>query len=281
MSQRVEERYVNGAGDTRIFVREGGSRHGYPNLMLHGYLFSSTVFQRQFQGPLAEQHRLVAMDLRGHGRSDKPSEVAAYDNARIWAEDVAAVVEALGLERPIIVGWSLGSRVALNYSWFHGFDRIGGLNLVAAVVDRPSRGPLAPLPSHLLGLISPDENELQTTRVFIRDCAVKDSLTAQQEALFNAEANGVPVAARVGSRQWNIHYVPVLPSLQVPLLVTHGRGDSLVPERASRELAHRVPNGELSIIEGGHLCFFFNPAVFNKDLAQFAAAQSRSRGVIA
>jgi len=57
----------------------------------------------------------VAFDLRGHGMSEAPPEVEAYTEPRRWAGDVAAVIEQLGLVRPLIVGWSYGGFVTCDY----------------------------------------------------------------------------------------------------------------------------------------------------------------------
>jgi pimeloyl-ACP methyl ester carboxylesterase len=83
---------------------------GRPLILLHGGLMSGEMF-----GPtlplLAERHQVVAVDLQGHGRTadiDRPIDV------RLMAGDIAALIDHLGLERPDIVGYSLGGGVALH-----------------------------------------------------------------------------------------------------------------------------------------------------------------------
>jgi pimeloyl-ACP methyl ester carboxylesterase len=83
---------------------------GRPLILLHGGLMSGEMF-----GPtlplLAERHQVVAVDLQGHGRTadiDRPIDV------RLMADDIAALIEHLGLDRPDIVGYSLGGGVALH-----------------------------------------------------------------------------------------------------------------------------------------------------------------------
>jgi pimeloyl-ACP methyl ester carboxylesterase len=53
---------------------------------------------------LTQDHRLVAMDMRGHGLSDKP--LQGYDDSKLWADDVNAVIETLSLDDPVLCGWS-------------------------------------------------------------------------------------------------------------------------------------------------------------------------------
>jgi pimeloyl-ACP methyl ester carboxylesterase len=81
---------------------------GRPMILLHGGLGSGEMF-----GPilpeLAERHRVIAVDLQGHGRTadiDRPIDV------RLMADDIAALIDHLGLEQPDVVGYSLGGGVA-------------------------------------------------------------------------------------------------------------------------------------------------------------------------
>ena len=86
---------------------------------------------------LAEDYRLVAMDLRGHGLSGKPRE--GYTESKLWAEDVDAIIRTLGLDRPVLCGWSYGPLVILDYIRHYGEEGVGGLHFVDAVtklVDR-------------------------------------------------------------------------------------------------------------------------------------------------
>ena len=83
---------------------------GRPLILLHGGLMSGETF-----GPvlplLAERHQVVAVDLQGHGRTadiDRPIDV------RLMADDIAALIDHLGLDQPDIVGYSLGGGVALH-----------------------------------------------------------------------------------------------------------------------------------------------------------------------
>ncbi|TMD76609.1 MAG: alpha/beta fold hydrolase, partial [Chloroflexi bacterium] len=83
---------------------------GRPLILLHGGLMSSETF-----GPvlplLSEHHQVIAPDLQGHGRTadiDRPIDV------RLMADDIAALIDHLGLEKPDLVGYSLGGGVALH-----------------------------------------------------------------------------------------------------------------------------------------------------------------------
>jgi pimeloyl-ACP methyl ester carboxylesterase len=99
--------YAEVNGVNLYFETHGAGR---PMLLLHGGLGSGEMF-----GPvlptLAERHQVIAVDLQGHGRTadiDRPIDV------RLMADDLAALIDHLGLDRPDLVGYSLGGGVALH-----------------------------------------------------------------------------------------------------------------------------------------------------------------------
>ena len=57
-------------------------------------------------GALEQRFRLITPDLRGHGRSDKPRPPETYTDGRRWAEDIAAIIDGLEVERPVLLAWS-------------------------------------------------------------------------------------------------------------------------------------------------------------------------------
>ena len=77
-------------------------------LFIHGLRQSGLSWDKQFADPALAGFRLVRFDLRGHGDSDKPTSLDAYADADRWGDDVAAVITAAKLRRPVLVGWSLG-----------------------------------------------------------------------------------------------------------------------------------------------------------------------------
>ena len=102
----VARRHVSTSDGLKLQVVEGGNPSGPSILFVHGYLSSSDAFRRQFEGPLSKTHRLIAFDLRGHGGSEKPLDIAAYIESRVWADDVT-----LWARQP--AKWLSGSRCRL------------------------------------------------------------------------------------------------------------------------------------------------------------------------
>ena len=125
--RHLRHTYLTGGGGVRLHVVDTGGP-GRALLFIHGFSQSWLAWSRQLSSDLANDYRLVAFDLRGHGESDKPRE--AYSDGRLWAEDVNAVIQELRLEQPVLCGWSYGSLVILDYIRQYGEGAIGGIAIV-------------------------------------------------------------------------------------------------------------------------------------------------------
>ena len=104
-----ENRFVN--GDVRLHLRVW-TGEGVPFLLLHGLASNSRTWDLVARRLSAAGHAAAALDQRGHGESDKPD--AGYDFETVTA-DLARVLDALGWERPIVVGQSWGGNVVLEF----------------------------------------------------------------------------------------------------------------------------------------------------------------------
>jgi pimeloyl-ACP methyl ester carboxylesterase len=91
-------------GEIAVHESEGVGR---PIVLIHGNSCSARAFSRQLEGPLGASHRLVAIDLMGHGRSADASDPAAYLLSG-HAGSLVALLNSRGIEDSILVGWSLG-----------------------------------------------------------------------------------------------------------------------------------------------------------------------------
>src|SRR5262249_56666581 len=113
--QRSDVRAPDG---TRLAAYEWGNPAGPEVVLIHGFAQCHLCFLPQIES-LAPHFRVVAFDQRGHGESEQPADPAAYRGSRIWADDIAAVIAAKGLRRPVLVGWSMGGRVIRQYLVVH------------------------------------------------------------------------------------------------------------------------------------------------------------------
>jgi pimeloyl-ACP methyl ester carboxylesterase len=114
------------------------SGKGLPILMLHGSGGARQMFAKQLSSPLAEVHRMVAIDLPGHGQSSDAFDPAATYTISGLAAAVADVLDQLGIKRALVYGWSLGGHVAMELTASH--PAVAGLMLTGA--PPVARGPL-------------------------------------------------------------------------------------------------------------------------------------------
>jgi pimeloyl-ACP methyl ester carboxylesterase len=91
-------------------------------VLLHGVSVSRRYFHRQLQ-PLSARHRVLAVDLRGHGDSRK---CESGHTVPQYAQDLKGFMAALGIEHPILLGWSMGAFVAWDYIGSLGHDSSRG-----------------------------------------------------------------------------------------------------------------------------------------------------------
>lgn len=89
----VKTHTVTGSGDIDIRVNETGDEDGQPILFVHGFSMSRLVWDRQLRSDLADDYRLVTLNVRGHGLSDKPEGEDAYADPKLWADDIEAVIK--------------------------------------------------------------------------------------------------------------------------------------------------------------------------------------------
>ncbi len=126
-----------GNGET-VRVVEGGARDGTPVLLVHGWGCSAYTF-RKLMLPLAHAgYRALAVDLRGHGASDKPSDESLY-GAVAMSDFVMMVMDALGLARVAGIAHSLGGGILIDLASRHP-ERFSSLSLIAPVGLATVRG---------------------------------------------------------------------------------------------------------------------------------------------
>jgi 3-oxoadipate enol-lactonase len=121
--------WIPGRGET--FIREqDGPAAALPVLLLHGWTASADTTWFGVYGPLAEHHRLIAMDQRGHGRGIRAEERFSLEAC---ADDAAGLLELLDTGPVIVVGYSLGGAVALRL-WERHRALVAGLVMAATAL---------------------------------------------------------------------------------------------------------------------------------------------------
>ena len=261
---------VRGGGGLRLHVREWGNRDGPSLLFIHGWSQSQLCWARQTSGPLAAFH-LVTFDNRGHGMSEKPLDVGAYVDAQLWADDVAAVIEHTALDSPVLVASSYGGFIVCDYLRVYGAQTVAGIDLAGAAVMMPPRfdhiGP--GFLDHAPEACAPDlPTNIAAIQRFLRACTAEPlSLAEWSTALcWNMV---VPPAVRGALISRQIDGTDVLSALTVPVLVTHGRDDTLVlPSMAEHVLAVCGTAGASWYDGVGHMPFVEDTVRFDRELAE-------------
>lgn len=270
-------RRVTGGGGVELAVVDGGNPKGRSILFIHGFAQSTCAWKYQFDSALADEFRLVAFDLRGHGMSDKPVAPENYTDGQLWADDVAAVIAALGLDNPVLVAWPYGGYVMCDYLQRHGDGNIGGLNFANAGVRRgieKAKGLAGPGMVDLLpGLMSLDlAGNIAATRQFIINCeAEPPSASDREQAL--AYNMMTPVYVREAMFSRALDFEDVLCGVKVPALVTHGLSDTVINTAMSELTLAWIPHAAKSFYEDtGHAPFREDPERFNRELAELVRA---------
>jgi pimeloyl-ACP methyl ester carboxylesterase len=262
-------------------VREWGRRDSPPILFVHGWSQHHLAFRRQLESTLADEFRLVALDLRGHGMSEVPNDVAAYSSEETWAADIAAVIEQRGLVRPVIVAWSYGGYVVSDYLDRIGDGNVAGVNYVgwSVVVGEPTphfvgRG----FHDFHAGSISEDmPTEIAAMRGFVHACFGQPIPAEDLETILAFNCMTPRFVRYALTQKPRKDYAPVLARLKVPVLISHGTAETVALPSAAEYALKNCPTAKVSWYEGaGHAPFVEDPARFNRELADFArAAQTR------
>lgn len=257
-------------------VQERGKRDGPAILFIHGGQQSQLSWARQVSDPLLlANFRLVTYDLRGHGMSDKPLGEAFYKNGKVWADDLAAVIKALGLTRPTVVNWSYGGRVFGDYLREYGASQIGAVNFVAAVMSGADRTRFGPGIAFLAPATSTDlATYVKGSIDFLRACFAQQPSAADFETMV-AYNMMVPRNVRMDMVFRANDFDAVLAALKVPVMVTHGELDNVILPSMGRWIVSQVPNSTGSFYTGvGHSPFWEDAPRFNRELAELARRAS-------
>ena len=263
---------VAGGGGVQLHVVEAGTQGGKPILFIHGGSQSWLTWSRQLDSELARDHRLIAMDLRGHGRSDKPRD--AYGDSRLWADDVAAIIDALKLDRPVLSGWSYGPLVILDYLRHYGEDRIGGIHFVGGITKLGSDAAMSVITPEWLSLVpglcaTDAEESVRSLESLLRLCFLQQPSASDLYLMLGYNVS-VPPYVRQGLFSRAFDNDDLLPRIRKPALITHGAKDAVVKPAVVDQHKAGLAHAQIHIMPNvGHAAFWEDPAAFNQRLRAF------------
>ena len=270
----MKTQMIEGGGGPNLHVREWGNASGPPILMIHGWSQSHMCWQQQYESDLGDDYRLVALDLRGHGMSQAPLEPEAYSDSKLWADDIAAIIEELKLDHPVLSGWSYGGLVIGDYLRVHGENKIAGINYAGAanlLNETAFAGLIGPgFLENFGGATSTDmPTNIAAMNRFLHCCFEIPLTQADFETALAYNMLVHPlVRLNLGSR--DLDNTDVLEQLSVQVLVTQGRQDVVVLPASAQYILDHCSTAQASWYDGvGHAPFLENPARFNRELAEF------------
>jgi pimeloyl-ACP methyl ester carboxylesterase len=271
---------VAGAGGVPLSVVSAGDPSKPSILLVHGIGQSYVSWENQLRPPLTDQFHVVAYDLRGHGNSGKPWNKESYQDYRLWAGDVQAVITAMRLDHPVLVGWSYGTLVVADYLRAYGASGLRGIVLTGAYGGLTPPPP--PLPPAKVALAA----RMELLRKQQGSGNIEDNIAAAESfshlltgrelaASYYIRATQISMMLPGYARRWmfdrSLANADVVSKITVPLLITVGGKDSNTPESDARDLAAKVANARISVYpESGHSPFAEDPERYSRELAEFA-----------
>jgi pimeloyl-ACP methyl ester carboxylesterase len=246
-----------------ILNRDGVSIHyevhgsGPPLILTHGYSSTSGMWQGQIAA-LSKNHKLVLWDMRGHGQSDYPADPAAYSEA-LTVADIAALLDAVGADKAIVGGLSLGGYMSLAFYRAHP-ERVRALLII-------DTGP---------GFKKDDAREAWNKRAhdtgdrFEREgLEMLKSASRERSSVIHRDASGLARAARGMLTQRDARVIESLPDIKVPSLVVVGADDTPFLA-ASDYMAAKIPGAQKVVIPAaGHAANIDQPKAFNDAVVSF------------
>ena len=267
----MKSQKVVGGGGIQIHVEETGNPKGKPILFIHGFSQCRLCWNKQMKSDLADDFRLVALDNRGHGLSEKPQD--AYGDSQLWADDIQAVITQLELDHPVLSGWSYGGEIICDYVRHYGEEHIGGLNFVGAV---------SKLGEPVFPFLSPEflaladgffsnvvEESVDALQKFMHLC-VHEEPTPEDFYFFLGYNAIVPPYVRVGLFSRTIENDDILAQITKPVLITHGEDDTIVLLEMAKYHESKISQAQISYYpDTGHSTFWENPDRFNAEIRAF------------
>jgi non-heme chloroperoxidase len=264
--------YIRTPDGVSLFYRDWGA--GTPLVFLSGWTLNSSMWAYQMQ-PLSERGmRCIAYDRRAHGRSSDPGKGYDFDTL---ADDLACVIETLGLSGVTLVAHSFSSGEVVRYLSRHGSERIAGVVFVA--------------PAAIPFLLKTDDNPGGVDgAVFeqLRSALIEDFAGWAESGAgpyFAGLASKAMIDATIGMMNLTSHQAMLamsriqpttdfraeLARIKIPTLLIHGDSDASAPaELASKPAAKLIPGAQLAIYEGGpHGLYFTHKKKLNLDIERF------------
>ncbi|MGA2065905.1 MAG: alpha/beta fold hydrolase [Thermoguttaceae bacterium] len=262
--------------DIDLAVSDQGS--GRPLVLVHGFPLTHAIWDEQVRA-LAPGRRVLAPDLRGFGQSGVTPGRVTMDQ---FAHDLAAMLDALEVAEPVVLaGLSMGGYIAMRFFELYR-RRLGGLVLcdTRAAADTPQaaaarRETAARVECEGPGVLA----EGMLPRLFSPATLARrpELVESLRQMILGGDPWGLAAAARgLADRP---DFTPLLPRIDLPVLVIVGSQDAISPPEEMGAIARAVPGARyVEIPAAGHMAPLEQPAAVSRALAEFLTAAGRSTG---
>ncbi|MCP6760135.1 MAG: alpha/beta hydrolase [Fischerella sp. CENA71] len=278
MDEFPRKKFKTSDGATLSYISTG---KGQSIVLIHGWSQSAEQFKYQIS-VFAERYHVVAVDLRGHGESEKIT--YGYRISRL-SKDIQELIDLLQLEKPHLLGHSMGCAVIWSYIDLFGQDGIDKLVFVdqsPLYTSRPhwnsqemeETGAIATsaqLNKTVHALESSSAEEI--TRTILAPMVTAAMPKEQFEWMVQCNLRCPrSLAATLLYNQFHTDWRDQIVRIRKPTLIIAGR-KSIIPWKSQVWINKSIPNSELEIFEeaegGGHFMFIENPQKFNRRVLQF------------
>lgn len=247
---------LNRNGVNLHYVDEGS---GPAILLTHGFGASSRMWEGQVEA-FRDRYRIIAWDMRGHGDTDSPEDPSEYTEPATVA-DIAAILDACGLDRAVIGGLSLGGYMSLAFNLAHP-ERTDALMLF-------DTGPGYNNPKGREGW---NQFAIRRAEAFETKGLASLGDSAEVKAARHRSAEGLAKAARGMLTQRDASVIQSLTSIEKPTLVVTGANDQNFLA-AHGYMSENIPGAmNFLIADAGHAANIDNPADFNAAVETFLAS---------
>lgn len=238
----------------QIYYEDHGS--GPAVVLSHGYSATSQMWEGQVAA-LSGRYRVITWDMRGHGRSASPEDPAAYSE-QATVDDLAGILQALGIEHAVIGGLSLGGYMSLAFNVAH-----------PAMVRALMLFDTGPGYRNPKGREAWNATADARARLFEKDGLDALGSSAEVRVSTHTSAQGLANAARGMLAQVDSRVIESLEHIAVPTLVLVGANDEPFLG-ATDYMANKIPGAQRVTIAGaGHASNIDQPAAFNAAVTSF------------
>lgn len=268
---------------TQIYYKDWGT--GQPIVFSHGWPLTADAFEDQMFFLASNGYRCIAHDRRGHGRSSQPATGNDMDH---YADDVAALVEALDLRDAIHVGHSTGGGEVTRYIGRHGTKRVAKAVLINAVPPllqkteaNPNGFPIEVI-DQLRASIQADRHKFMTEfRIPFFGANRPDAKVSQgllDNFLFQSMLASLPATYECIKAFAQTDFTEDLKKFDVPTLIMHGDDDQVVPIGITALVSSKIVKGATLKVYPGlpHGMCSTHKDLINADLLEFIQAQQSS-----